>query len=51
MIVNSRNLSVGGSKFPSSNKALFLKPDVLLPIIVIKAIDVFQPVQVSVSKK
>lgn len=49
MIVNKRNLRVGGSLGPSNNKALFLKPAILLPIIVIKTIAMFQSVRISVS--
>lgn len=44
-------MRVSGSLVPLSNKALFLKPAILLPIIVIKTIAMFQTVQVLVSQK
>lgn len=50
MIVNKRNLRVGGSLVPSNNKALLLNPAILLPIIVIKTIAVFQSVRILVSQ-
>lgn len=51
MIVNERNLRIDGSLFPSSNKALSLKPAILLSIIFLKTIGMFQAVQVLVSQK